>query len=102
MADELIEVQRAKPPLVQPTLDDLIRNNLAAVISALESAGYVVGRMRWEENRLRVGPLLAGVINQAHPFGFDTVFDVDETGFATEAEARAACERAVRKAMMGE
>ena len=110
-ADDLIEVMAKAIENCDPN-NTTSHAEAVAILSALEAAGYVVGRMRWAMPSLQMQILycgetpIAGVVMQINGTFSTQSFDSDAPGglgyFDTLAEARAACEAAVRKAMRGE
>lgn len=88
-ADELIEAmakaikaRASMPPMAETPELDNPEECAQAALSAIESAGYIVGKMRWHDNHLFVGR--------------QRVLVVDDAYERTDAEA------AVRKAVVGE
>ena len=105
MPDDLIEVMADAHLQAVRRLGRGGATAMKEVLSALESASYVVGRMRWEGSVLWIGSEFAGKVGwQRNGFGWQRGIEViSERGVAaTEAEAKAAAESAVRKAMIGE
>lgn len=87
----------------------------SAVLSAIEAAGYVVGRMRWEGEGgshlwLQSGGFGLAWVQVTNPGKANEMATAylnspsrEKVGhFGSALEARAACEAAVRKAMRGE
>lgn len=110
-ADELIEVmakavREARNPYITPPTNGTAYDEFIsrAVLSAIEAAGYVVGKIEFCEKSgvVSIGKIGVGYITWSKK-GFAPEIKGRILGnFPTVSEARAAAEAAVRKAMIGE
>ena len=120
MPDDLIEVMAKALRGIddfhrEGNVVDRYEHDVLTILTAIESAGYVVGRMRWEGEGGSHLWLQSGgfglawvqVTNPGKANEMATAYlnspSLEKVGhFGSALEARAACDAAVRKAMIGE